>query len=234
MNDMYVDKIMMLIHEVRSCEKESILKASEIIATGVQSGNKVYVFGASHAGIISEEVYYRAGGLSIFHPIFEPSLMLFTKPIVKTTELEQLEGFGRVIANNVPFCQGDILILHSVSGRNPVSVEMAIEAKKRGVYIIALTNLKYSQSVTSRSSSGLRLFEVADLVIDNHGDIGDASITLDGLDQSVAPTSTVIGAMVMNMIVVNVVEALIKKGVTPPVFHSANLDGGSALNKRLL
>ncbi len=127
-----------------------------------------------------------------------------------------------------------MLILHSVSGRNPVIIDLALAAKEKGVKIIALTNKTYSQSVTSRHSSGLRLFEVADLVIDNHGEIGDAGCQIKGMDQKVGPTSTVIGATILNTIIVEVCQQLKQAGIDyPPIFYSANMDGGDELNQSL-
>ena len=106
--------------------------------------------------------------------IFRRELMSDRSPITFTSKMERLEGYGTALAEIQLFKEGDVLILHSVSGRNPVIIDLALAAKEKGVKIIALTNKTYSQSVTSRNSSGLRLFEVADLVIDNHGEIGDA------------------------------------------------------------
>jgi uncharacterized phosphosugar-binding protein len=138
------------------------------------------------------------------------------------------------LAATQPFTAGDVLILHSVSGRNPVIIDMALHAKEKGVKIIALTNLTYSKTVTSRHTSGLRLFETADIVIDNHGEIGDAACTIPDVEQKVGPTSTVVGATILNAIIVEVCQKLKEAGVDyPPIFYSANLDGGDELNQSL-
>lgn len=229
----YLEKIKTLLSIVEEQEQDSILRAVEVIADKIEDKRQLFVFGASHAGIITEELFYRAGGLALFNPILEAPIMLAERPITKTSKMEQLEGYGQIIFDGTPFKEGDLLIIHSVSGRNPVAIDMAIRAREKGIFVIALTNLTYSKSVSSRHSSGKCLFELADLVLDNHGDIGDASIAIEGLEQKVTPTSTVIGAAIMNTIVSETVRELVKRDIIPPVLFSANLDGGAAHNEKI-
>ena len=110
---------------------------------------------------------------------------------------------------------------------------MAIEAAKIGVKSICLTNLDYSNSVSSRHPSGKRLFEVCDYVIDNCGVSGDAAITLDGLEEKIGPTSTAVGAALITALVIESVEKMIADGILPPVFMSANLNGGDEHNAKI-
>lgn len=230
----YFDKIKELIDIVEIEEKENMIKATKVIVDAVLSKKSIFSFGASHAGILSEELFYRAGGLVVINPIFAKNLMLDTYPITLTSEMERLEGYGTAIAKKSNISSGDVVIVHSVSGRNPVSIEVAMEAKKNGATVICITNLKYSKEVSSRHSSGKNLYQVSDIVIDNHGDKGDACIEIEGLDQKVSPTSTVIAATIMNSIVAQATQELIDNGLkTPPIFYSANIDGGDELNKRI-
>jgi uncharacterized phosphosugar-binding protein len=113
-------------------------------------------------------------------------------------------------------------------------VDAAIRAREKGGKVIALTNLNTSKTVSSRHSSGKNLYEVADLVIDNCGARGDASLTIAGVPEKVAPTSTAIGAAVLNAIVAQAVYNVVAAGGIPPVFVSANLDEGDAHNARML
>lgn len=234
MSYQYINKIQNLLSVVESAEEENIDQAISLLTDATLTKHSIYIFGASHAGILSEEMYYRAGGMMTINAIFGREVMLDRKPITFTSKMERLEGYGTALASTVDFKSGDILILHSVSGRNPVIIDLGIAAKAKGVKVIALTNLTYSKSVTSRHSSGKRLFEIADVVIDNHGDIGDAACSIEGVKQKVGPTSTVIGASILNSIVVEVNQRLVNHGIkTPPIFYSANLDGGDKLNKQL-
>lgn len=228
----YLERVKEILALIEDEEKGNILKASEILANKIIEKKSVFMFGASHAGILAEEVYFRAGGLAVFNPVFAKGLALDSSPISITSEMERLEGYGTVLVKKSPIKKGDLVFIHSVSGRNPVGVEFAMEAKNRGAYVIAITNLEYSKSVTSRHSSGKRLFEVSDLVLDNHGDIGDAAVNIDGLDQKVGATSTVIGASIINTIISEATRILVENGIeTPPIFYSANLDGGDEKNK---
>ncbi|MBS5936911.1 SIS domain-containing protein [Clostridium sp.] len=230
----YFNRIREILNEVEHKEDNSMGKAVDILVNTILNKKSIFVFGASHAGIITEELYYRAGGLVLINPIFAKSLMLDTSPITMTSNMERLVGYGETICKNVPMKEGDILIVHSVSGRNPVSIEIALEAKRRKVSVICITNLEYSKTVTSRHPCGKNLYEVCDIVIDNHGDIGDACVELDGLDQKVSPSSTVIAATIMNSIIAEVTQKLIDKGISkPPIFYSANIDGGDELNRNI-
>ncbi|WP_175612573.1 SIS domain-containing protein [Fusobacterium mortiferum] len=230
----YFNYIQKLLEEVLKEENTNLEKAISLIVQKIKDRKSIFIFGASHAGILSEEVFYRAGGLAIINPILESSIMLNTRPVTFTSVMERLSGYGTEIAKKTKINKGDLIICHSVSGRNPVILDFVNEAKEKGAIILAITNVKYSKTVTARTSTGnKRLFELADIVIDNHGEIGDASISYEGLEQKVAPSSTVIGATIVNSIICGVVEELLRLGITPPIFYSANLDGGDEKNSKI-
>lgn len=231
----YFNKIQNLLKIVEKEDKTNIEKATDLVVKANMNKNSIYVFGASHAGILAQELYYRAGGMITINAIFGREVMLDRQPITFTSNMERLDGYGTQIGKTINFKPNDILILHSVSGRNPVIIDLALYARKKGVKIIGLTNLKYSQSVTSRHPSGKRLFELSDVVLDNHGDIGDASCDIQNTQQKVGPTSTVIGATILNEIVVEASRRLVSEyHLDAPVFYSANLDGGDAKNQKLV
>jgi len=230
----YFDEIMRLLQEVRETQGDAMQQAAAIIADAIEADHLIYVFGATHAGILAQELFYRAGGLVPINPILPPGLVTNVRPSTLTSRLERLPGFGAQVVAELPIEAGDVLIVHSVSGRNAAAVEVAQGAKERGVFIIALTSLTYSRSVEPRQPGQPRLFEVADLVLDNCAPVGDALIKLPGLSQPVGPSSTITGAAMLNAIVVQAAELLLQRNVDPPVFMSANLDGGDAYNQRWL
>lgn len=230
----YLDHIKTILQKVETHEKAAMEKVVDELTAAILAKRSIFIFGASHAGILAEEMFYRAGGLVVINPIFGADMMLNNTPIVHTSRMERLPGYGRILLQKEKVRAGDILIVHSVSGRNTVSVDMALAAKEAGMTVIALTNVTYSKSTDSRHPSGKRLYEVADIVLDNHGHIGDAAVSLKGLDQKVGPTSTVIGAAILNSIVAQTAENLIEQGMSaPPIFYSANLDGGDELNQKI-
>ena len=230
----YMDKVTEILKIVRENESGVIQEAIDLMTEANLNKQSVFIFGASHAGILMEEMYYRAGGMMTINPIFGREVMLDRSPITFTSQMERLEGYGTSLASTVDFKENDVLILHSVSGRNPIIIDIAIAAREKGVKLIGLTNVSYSKSVTSRHSSGKRLFEVVDIVIDNHGDIGDACCDIKGIEQKVGASSTVVGASIYYTIIVETCQKLVDSGVKyPPIFYSANLDGGDQLNQDL-
>ncbi|MBL7246038.1 SIS domain-containing protein [Heyndrickxia sporothermodurans] len=230
----YYQHVNKITAQVLDTQYDQILKAAKAFSESIKNGNTIYVFGASHAGIIAEELFYRTGGLAVINPILNPTLMLNTRPVTLTSQMERMNGFGKEIFNSTAAKSGDTILIHSVSGRNPVSVDMALAAKEKGLTTIGLTNITYSSQVSSRHESGKNLYEVVDIVIDNCGDFEDSSMLLEGMDQKIGPTSTIIGSFIVNSIVIETVNNLLKAGVTPPVFHSANVDGGDEFNKKVL
>ena len=228
----YLDKIQQLLEAAKDEARGSIDQAADWIANAIAGGRVLYVFGPSHAGLMVQDLFYRAGGLLAIEPILPAGLMLNERPVTRTSALERLPGYAGVILKDSPIGQGDVLLLASVSGRNPVVVEMCTAAQSRGARVIALTNLAYSKSVEGRAGNR-RLFEVADLVIDLPGEVGDAVIALDGLKQRVGPTSTAIGSAILQGLMVEVCGRLLEKGIQPPVLVSGNLDAGDQANEKL-
>ena len=226
----YFDHVIELLKTIQNKEAQHLKRASEMLFKAIQSGHNIFAFGAAHAGMVAQELFYRAGGLAVINPVVADELELTNRPVTTTSKMERLEGYGDIIASKLPLNPNDVVIIHSVSGRNPAIIDFALTVKKAGAKIIAITNVKYSKSATSRHSSNKRLFEVADLVIDNHGDIGDAAISYASFSQKVGATSTVSMAAIVNSIVVETVQLCLENKVAPPVFYSANLDGGDAQN----
>lgn len=228
----YLEEVQRRLCEVVDRNAESIDAAASLIAGAIAEGRVLYVFGASHAGILTQDLFFRAGGLVPIEPIMPAGLMLNERPITRTSRLERLEGFAEVVLRDLPIGKGDVLLVASVSGRNAVAVELCLGARARGATVIALTSVAYSQSVTARGSA--RLFEVADIVLDLPGIPGDAAVELEGLDQKVGPTSTPVGTAMLQGLMVEVSGRLLERGIEPPILVSANLDDSEARNQALL
>ncbi len=229
----YLEQIRSMLNRIETDQWPQIEKAAAIITDVVADGGMVHVFGSGHTHILAEEIWCRAGGLAPINPILDPDQMPYTGPF-KGSALEKLEGFGTILFETHDAHPGEVIIVVSNSGRNPVPIEIAMAAKKRGLTVIALTSMDYSRNVSSRHSSGKRLFEIADLVIDNCSPLGDASVELEGLPQKVGPSTTVTNAVILNALVVQVAVDLLERGIAPPVFVSANLDVAQDLNKQLI
>ena len=172
--------------------------------------------------------------MALINPIRAPGLNLDVDPATMTSQMERLPDYGRIIIDAQPIGSGDVIIIHSVSGRNTVTIDAALRAKEKGATVIALTNMETTRQVKSRHPSGKNLYEVADLVLDNCGCLGDASLDIPGVPEKVAPTSTAVGAAMLNAMMAQTVALMTEAGAVPPVFVSANLDRGDAHNKEML
>ena len=221
----YYENMLPILKEAFESQEETLQKAAEMIADAIIDDQLIYVFGAGHAGILSEELFYRAGGLVPVVPIFPPGLDTLTRPVTLETELERQEGYAAKIVKFFDLEPGAVFIVHSNSGRNPVPVEMAEEARKRGLKVIAVTNVKQCQEAAPKTASGLKLIDTADLVIDNCGVYGDACVVLEPIKEHAGATSTVVGTALLNAIMVEAAQIILSRGKTPPIFRSANIDG---------
>jgi uncharacterized phosphosugar-binding protein len=227
----YAERARGLIDRIVETQVEDITRAAEIVADTVAAGGVVFTFGTGHSHCIAEDAVYRAGGLVPVDAILEPSLT-GTSDVSKSERLERLEGFAPAILDHRRLTSDDLLIVISNSGRNAVPVEMAMEARARGVRVVAVTSLRYAEAVTSRHSSGKKLHEVADVVIDNGTEFGDAELRLEGLSNPVGPMSGIAGMFVIHAIMAGAAEILLSRGIDPPVWESGNIDGASERNAR--
>jgi len=230
----YIEQAQSAIGRVLESQQQALAEAARKVADAIRGANRIYSFGCSHSFILTEELVYRTGGLMLINPIYPHGMNLSVRPMDMTSQIERVEGLGNVLLRNSGAREDDVLLIASTSGRNAVAIDMAMEARERGVYTIGITSMAYTQSVGSRHASGKKLFEVCDLVIDNCVPAGDAAVEFEGFPQAVGPLSTVTGVVVVNALVCQVVQELMDAGVTPPVFVSANLDGGGEHNSRLM
>lgn len=212
-------------------EKNLEAAAAQLAKTCINHG-RIYVFGSGHSHIMAEEVYARAGGLALIKAILPTELMVIDFP-TKSTGIERISGYAASLLNLYKLDEHDTIIIISNSGRNAVPVEMAEESRKKGAFVIALTSLEHSKQTVSRAPSGYKLYELADIVIDNHAPKGDASLKLDGVDLPVGPVSDFIGIFMMEAMMTQTIENIAKAGLRPPVFCSSNVDGGDQVNAEL-
>lgn len=228
----YFDQVQSKLRRVFD-QTEKVEQAAKWIADCLADNGFIYTSGTGHSHIFAEEIFYRAGGFARVVAILDDALMLH-KDASYSTEVERQEGYGARLLEEFPLSEKDVFIISSNSGRNTVSIEMAMVAKEKGAKVIVITNLKHTQSVVSRHPTGKRLFEIADLYFDNGGEIGDASVTLEGMDIKVGATSTATGAVILQSIMVQTAENLIQMGVKPEIFSSSNSDEGEEHNEALI
>ena len=223
----YCEAIDGILERIRERELPAIRQAGGLLADAIEQGGLVHVFGSGHSALIAREAVGRAGGLVPVNDILDPT----------SGRAERLEGYASELLTGYDLQYGlradEALVVISNSGINPLPVEVALIGKQRGLHVIALTNRAQSEAATSRHTSGQRLFEVADTVIDTHGVAGDAIVPFSEAGERIGAGSTLAGAMIVNLLVVSAVEALCARGVEPPVLVSQNLPGTDARNQEL-
>ncbi len=229
----YITNIQNQINHVLETQMDRIDEAGAIVAETLMSNGFVYAFGTGHSHMMAEELFYRAGGLARIYPILEDALMLHNGAI-KSTEMERLDGYAELILDRYECTEKDCIIVVSNSGRNAVNIDMVKAAHKLGMKVIGLTNLTHSKAQESRHVSGTKLYQIGDVVLDNQGCLGDASVYIPEIDRNIAATSTSLGAMLLHTVAISAVELMIGKGHIPEVFSSANLDEGDEINDKIL
>jgi uncharacterized phosphosugar-binding protein len=226
----YFDRLSELMNELR-VQGPQIEAAANLIAESIAAGGVVHVFGSGHSHMMAEEVFHRAGGLFAFNALLDINLTSFGT--LKAGMVERAEGYAAVILDSFDVRAGEVVIVVSNSGINPVPIELAIDAKKRGAKTIGITSAGHYATAKSRHSSSKKLTDVVDLTVDSRVPVGDAVLTFDGLESPVAAASTALGAALMNAIVAQTTEALLAVGYQPPVIVSMNVPGGDDRNKAL-
>ncbi|MGL4677005.1 MAG: sugar isomerase domain-containing protein [Brevinema sp.] len=229
----YLTHVIELQKKAINTESSKLIQLASIMSDTTIRGNNIWFFGATHSDVVTQEMIYRAGGCAVFNGIFHPNMRLDFKPLYMTSRYEQTEGVGYLLSDSYPLKEGDFLLIHSVSGRNPAVVELALSAKEKNVYVAGLFSKQYSGSVTSRHSSGKKLDEIADIMINNHVETGDACIKIEGVDAKIAPTSSIVALTISNILLIEYVNAMLAKGVVPPIIKSGNMDKAMEYNYQL-
>lgn len=231
----YLNSVIGFLRRIAEEEMPALKQGAKLLADAIASGQRIFAFGCTHSSLPVQDLIYRAGGLMLINPIFGPGITaLDTRPATMTSEIERLQGYARVLLDNSPIQAGDVLILVSVSGRNAVPIEMAQLARERGIKVIGVTSRAYTEAVISRHPSGKKMYEFADVVLDNKVDVGDAVLEVEGVPQKVCPASGVTSTAILQALVASTIEELLLLGVTPPIIIAANVDGGAEHNTRLI
>jgi uncharacterized phosphosugar-binding protein len=236
--DMYGSAVTERLKNISSSQAESIGKAASLLVRQIEKDGLIHVFGVGgHSFIGSEEFFYRAGGLANINPIFDLSLSLAGGGR-KSTELERIENYGNKVVRLHNLQKGDPLIITSAYGINACTIDAALEAKKHGCHVIAITSVEFAKltplNFKARHSSAKNLHDIADVVIDNHVPHGEAILRLDGLVQPVGGTCTLLSAFCIQWLVTTTVQMCIDARIEPPVWKSANMIGGDEANSEYM
>lgn len=227
-----------VIARIEREQSDPIDRAAKICAEAIAQDALVHVFASGHSRMGLEELFPRIGSFPGFHPVAELSLTSYhavvgPNGLRQAMFLERVEGFGRVMLEQIKVHPGDAFLIFSSTGINGVVVELALLGRAMGVPVIAITSLAHGRETTSRHSSGERLMDIADVVIDNCTPPGDAATQVPGLEHRVGPLSSIGALSVANALKVRTAELLVERGRPPVVLASPHFSGADAGERQL-
>ncbi|NDL58348.1 sugar isomerase domain-containing protein [Phytoactinopolyspora sp. XMNu-373] len=230
----YLDAAIGILQQIADDEAENVAEVGGRIAESIAGGARLFAFGCGHSALAVQEIVYRAGGLMLVNPLLGPGVDSMTvRPATLTSKLERLSGYAPALIETSPLRAGDVLIIVSLSGRNAMPVQAAQSARELGATVVAVTSSAYGD-LPARDASGERLIDISDIVLDTKVPVGDAVLTDDGVPQPFGPASGVAATAILHALMAAVIDGMLARGLTPPVFLSANIDGGAERNDALL
>jgi uncharacterized phosphosugar-binding protein len=217
-----------LLQQLQDTQQAAIGRAAGQCASSIGAGKLVHLFGTGHGSFPALEAFPRSGSLVGFHPIAELPITLLhhvygDMGVPQYRFLHRQEGYGRAILEAHRLDPADTLVLFSHSGINPVVLDMGLMAKEKGMALVGVTSRPHSQATASRHSSGKKLYEVADVVIDTGAPLGDACVRIDGLEDPVAAVSSMLVMTIVDAMIAETARILVERGTPPHVEVNLNL-----------
>lgn len=234
----YIEKVFANIRLVAERQAENIQKAAALLADAIGQDRLIHVYGGGgHTTLVMGEMFFRAGGLGNINPIMETGISVFNQAL-KYLELERCVNFGRSVLNYYDLQKEDVLVIFHNIGINAATIDAAQQAKERSAKIIAVSSSYWQTGMPKehfiRHPSGLNLFDLADVCIDDYNPVGDAVVNIPGLDTPIAPVSNVVDFTIAHLLEIETVRLCLERGIMPPVWNSANAPGGDEKNAALL
>jgi uncharacterized phosphosugar-binding protein len=228
----YLTAVQAILANIQSSQAGAIRQAASQMARSIAGGGLVHMFGAGHSSLPVAEAYPKCGNIVGFHPMVELALYYFTNVVGSNgirqfTFLEQVEGYGEAILESHVLEPDDTMLIFSQSGINGVVMDIALGAHRRGLPVVAVVSVEQSSWLASRHSSGKRLHEVAEIVIDNCVPFGDVTVRVPGMDEPMGPASTLAAVAIVNALIVETARELVVLGKPPIVNPTLNAPGGA-------
>ena len=211
-----------VVENVKSTQGENIMKAARILAETTKKGGIIYGFGTGHSHLVVDDAFWRAATPANYCALLEQSAT-GSFEITKSYYIENTYGIGRLIVDYHRITPNDCMIIISNSGNNISPVDAAIRAKEKGIPVIAITAVEYSDFLTTKHKDGVKLKDVADVVLDNCSLIGDAAVEIENFQMKVGSTSTIPNVFLQNAVLTQMVELLVQEGFNPDVYYNGHM-----------
>ena len=226
------------LEQINATQGENIEKAGRMMAQAISEDRLIHVYGGGgHTTLPVGEMFFRAGGLSCINPLMETGLSVFNQAL-KYLELERTVNYGAAIVKYYELKKDDVVIIFHNIGINPATIDAAMEAKRAGAKIIAVSSSYWQEQIPAdhfiRHPSKKNLFDFADVCINDFNPVGDAQVLVPGMDTPIAPRSNIVDFYIAHLLEIAAVQACLDMGVTPPVWASANAPGGDEKNAAAL
>ena len=234
----YYSQIIANLELVNKTQEPNIDAAASLMADAIADDRLIHIYGGGgHTTLPVGEMFFRAGGLANIDPVMEPALSVFNQAL-KYLELERTVNFGASIVKYYQLKPGDVMIIFHNIGINPATIDAADEAKKAGAKIIAVSSSHWQNEIPEdhiiRHPSKKNLFDFADVKIDDFNPVGDAAVKVPGFDTPIAPISNIVDFYIAHLLEIKTVAECVRRGITPPVWSSANVPGGDEKNAALI
>ena len=234
----YLNILINLIEKVRDTQDDKFDRASDIIVNAIMEGKMIHFWGpGGHSSIFAEDVMYREGELACINPIIDPNISLGHGALKEVNYFERVEKMGKVIVKYNRIKAGDVMVIGSAYGVNPVCIQGALESKRVGAEVIAVTSPAFSDALDNeetRHANGKGLNEIADVYINSYSPFDDLTMKIDEMEQKFGPVGTIMQLITLKALTTTVIKKLAQKGVEVPIWKNALEKGGPEFNDRYL
>lgn len=234
----YFDEVTALMQRILTEERDPIDRAAARVADQIAADRLVHVYGpGGHSNLGSQEIFFRAGGLMHVSAILDEGTLL-SNGALRSMAVERTPGYGKIVIADQRLGADDLLILVNAYGINAALIDAALEAKKRGTFLIGVNSLEHANNSAAehpaRHPTKQNLHDIVDIAIDCKVSIGDAVVAVPGMGERIGAISTFANAFALNNLVIRAVAKLVERGIQPPVWRSGNAPGGDEANARFI
>ena len=234
----YLNSVYQLMQGIHATEGPALDRAAERVADQIAADRLVHIYGpGGHSNLSAQEIFFRAGGLMHVSAILDEGTLL-SNGALRSMAIERTPGYGKIVIADSGVGEGDLLILVNAYGINAALIDAALEAKRRGAFLIGVSSRGHADGTApdhpARHPTKQNLHDVVDIAVDCKVPIGDAVVTVRGMEESIGAFSTYANSFALNSIVLRTIALLVERGITPPVWRSGNAPGGDEANSRFI